>query len=111
MPTYEYECDACHHSFEALQSMIEKKFKKCPKCGKLKLQRLIGSGSGIIFKGSGFYETDYKQKSPAKDASPKVSSASDTSSSPSSKPSSPCGPSCGCGSPSSISPSSISQRK
>jgi putative FmdB family regulatory protein len=65
MPTYQYECDACGHSFEIFHSMQEAKLKKCPKCGKLKLQRLIGAGSGIIFKGSGFYETDYKRKSPA----------------------------------------------
>ncbi len=63
MPTYQYECDACNYSFEELQSMLDEKLKKCPKCGKMKLHRLIGSGSGIIFKGSGFYETDYKRKS------------------------------------------------
>lgn len=63
MPTYEYECTACGHGFEALQSMTEPKLTKCPKCGKAKLQRLIGSGAGMIFKGSGFYETDYKRKS------------------------------------------------
>ncbi len=63
MPTYEYECRACGHVLEALQSMTEPKLTKCPKCGKNKLARLIGSGSGVIFKGSGFYETDYKKKS------------------------------------------------
>ena len=62
MPTYEYECDACSYGFEHLQSMVDKKLKKCPKCKKLKLSRLIGSGAGIIFKGTGFYETDYKKK-------------------------------------------------
>ncbi len=62
MPTYEYECNACGHKFEEFQSMTAKTLKKCPECKKLKLQRLIGSGSGIIFKGSGFYETDYKNK-------------------------------------------------
>ena len=60
MPTYEYECDACGYAFEHLQSMTDKKLKKCPKCSKMKLHRLIGSGSGIIFKGTGFYETDFK---------------------------------------------------
>ena len=73
MPTYEYECVACQHAFEALQGMAEPEFKKCPKCGKQKLVRLIGSGSGMIFKGSGFYETDYKKKTstepPAKSGS------------------------------------------
>lgn len=63
MPTYEYECNACGHQFEKFQGMCEAPVKKCPVCGKQKAQRMIGSGSGIIFKGSGFYETDYKRKS------------------------------------------------
>ncbi len=62
MPTYEYECNACGHKFEEFQSMTDKPLRKCPECRKLKLQRLIGTGAGIIFKGSGFYETDYKRK-------------------------------------------------
>ena len=62
MPTYQYECEACGHSFEHLQSMTDAKLTKCPKCGKKKLARLIGGGSGMIFKGTGFYETDYKKK-------------------------------------------------
>ena len=62
MPTYEYECGACGHAFEALQSMMEPKLTDCPQCQKKSLHRLIGSGSGVIFKGSGFYETDYKKK-------------------------------------------------
>lgn len=61
MPTYEYECDACGYGFEKMQSMLDKKLKKCPECGKNQLHRLIGAGSGIIFKGNGFYETDYKK--------------------------------------------------
>ena len=65
MPTYQYECSACGHQFEILQSMTEPKLKKCPECKKLKLFRLIGTGGGIIFKGSGFYETDYKKKDAA----------------------------------------------
>ena len=68
MPTYDYECQACGHAFEELQTMTDAKLKKCPKCRKNRLARLIGSGSGMIFKGSGFYETDYKKKSvPAAD--------------------------------------------
>ncbi|HLF17968.1 MAG TPA: zinc ribbon domain-containing protein [Candidatus Omnitrophota bacterium] len=63
MPTYQYECAACGHSFEILQSIADGKLKKCPKCSKLKLFRLIGTGAGVIFKGSGFYETDYKKTS------------------------------------------------
>lgn len=66
MPTYEYECNACGHQFEKFQGMSEAPVKKCPVCGKQKVQRMIGSGSGIIFKGSGFYETDYKRKSDGK---------------------------------------------
>ena len=61
MPTYDYLCGACDHSFEHFQSMTSRRLRKCPACGKPKLERLIGSGSGVIFKGSGFYETDYKR--------------------------------------------------
>lgn len=61
MPTYEYECRACGHRFELFQRMTESPRKRCPRC-KGKVQRLIGKGAGIIFKGSGFYETDYKKK-------------------------------------------------
>ena len=63
MPTYEYECDACKHRFEELQSFSEAKLTKCPKCKKKKLHRLIGTGAAILFKGSGFYETDYRSDS------------------------------------------------
>jgi len=62
MPTYDYECLGCKHTFELFQMMSAKPVKKCPECGKNKVKRLIGSGMGIIFKGSGFYETDYKRK-------------------------------------------------
>lgn len=68
MPTYDYECDACGHAFEEFQSMTAKVLKKCPKCAKPKLRRLIGTGAGIIFKGSGFYETDYRSDTYGKDA-------------------------------------------
>ena len=61
MPTYEYNCPKCGHTFEKLQSFSEPPVKKCPKCGK-KPERLIGGGAGLIFKGSGFYITDYKNK-------------------------------------------------
>ncbi|MCH8822294.1 MAG: zinc ribbon domain-containing protein [Planctomycetes bacterium] len=63
MPTYEYVCDACGHEFELFQSMSASVKRKCPECGKLKLKRLIGIGSGVIFKGSGFYQTDYRSES------------------------------------------------
>ncbi|MFW6008748.1 MAG: FmdB family zinc ribbon protein [archaeon] len=62
MPTYEYKCQACGYLFERLESINARPRKKCPKCKKNTLARLIGPGSGIIFKGNGFYETDYKKK-------------------------------------------------
>ena len=61
MPTYDYVCDACGHAFEQFQSITAGALRKCPQCGRLKLRRLIGAGAGVIFKGSGFYETDYKR--------------------------------------------------
>ena len=63
MPTYDYKCDACGHAFEQFQSMSAAPIRKCPKCGKLKVKRLIGTGAGLIFKGSGFYITDYRDQS------------------------------------------------
>ncbi len=63
MPTYEYLCKNCGHTFDILQTMKEEKLTKCPECGEESLQRLIGSGAGLIFKGSGFYLTDYVKKS------------------------------------------------
>ena len=63
MPTYDYVCDACAHQFEEFQSIRDPVRRKCPKCRRLKLRRLIGSGAAIIFKGSGFYQTDYRSES------------------------------------------------
>jgi putative FmdB family regulatory protein len=60
MPTYEYQCDACGERFEKFQSMTAAPIRKCPKCGKNKVRRLLSAGAGIIFKGSGFYITDYR---------------------------------------------------
>ena len=60
MPTYEYKCSACGHAFERFQSMSAEPIKRCPECGKAKVKRLIGTGAGLIFKGSGFYITDYR---------------------------------------------------
>lgn len=71
MPTYEYRCNDCKHLFEEFQSIKDDPIDKCPKCGK-KPQRLIGSGGGLLFKGSGFYITDYRsdgyKKRAAKDS-------------------------------------------
>jgi putative FmdB family regulatory protein len=63
MPTYDYECDACDHAFEVYQGITAPKKRKCPKCGKLKLRRLLGTGAAVVFKGSGFYQTDYRSES------------------------------------------------
>ena len=68
MPTYDYVCRACEHEFELFQSMKDAPKKKCPDCGRLKLERLIGTGAGVIFKGGGFYETDYRSDSYKKGA-------------------------------------------
>ena len=75
MPTYDYECSACGHTFDAFQSMSENPLRKCPRCGKNTLKRLIGAGLGIIFKGSGFYVNDSRSAS-----SSTVTSKSDASS-------------------------------
>ncbi|MCC7422519.1 MAG: zinc ribbon domain-containing protein [Planctomycetaceae bacterium] len=63
MPTYDYRCDACEHSWEQFQSITAEPEKKCPACGKKKARRIIGPGGGFIFKGSGFYLTDYRSES------------------------------------------------
>ena len=68
MPTYDYLCDACGHEFELFQSINDGLKKKCPECGKLKLRRLFGTGAAVVFKGSGFYETDYRSESYKKGA-------------------------------------------
>jgi putative FmdB family regulatory protein len=84
MPTYDYECDACQHKFELYQSISADPEKKCPSCKKMKLRRLIGTGAAVVFKGSGFYQTDYRsdsyKKSAAADSkSPSSESKSDSS--------------------------------
>ena len=63
MPTYDYACEACAHEFEHFQSMTDKHLRTCPKCKKRRLVRKIGAGAGLIFKGTGFYQTDYKSPS------------------------------------------------
>src|SRR5437660_5189663 len=63
MPTYEYQCDACDHNFDEFQSINDAPLKKCPKCKKQKLRRVFGTGAAVIFKGSGFYQTDYRSES------------------------------------------------
>ena len=79
MPTYEYECRSCKYRFEEFQSITDEPIKKCPRCGKA-VRRLFGGGMGIIFKGSGFYTTDYKRSSAV--TSPSYSSGGNGSSKP-----------------------------
>ena len=96
MPTYDYRCNNCDHEFEEFQAMSAKPLKKCPECGKLKLERLIGTGAAVIFKGSGFYETDYRSDSYKKSAEADKKSSSDSKGDTKSDPkkdgaSTPCG--------------------
>ena len=81
MPTYDYECQACGHGWELFQSMKDSPVKSCPECKKRKAERLMGLGAGLIFKGSGFYETDYKRAGSNKKDGEGESSSSDSSSS------------------------------
>jgi putative FmdB family regulatory protein len=78
MPTYDYKCEACGHTFEKFQSITAAPIRKCPQCGKNKVKRLLGTGGALIFKGSGFYITDYRSegyKSAAKSDNGSTSSA------------------------------------
>ncbi len=87
MPTYDYVCKNCDHQWELFQSMKDNPIRKCPSCGKLKAKRVIGPGAGIIFKGSGFYQTDYRSDSykKAADADKKAQSSASESKSDSGK--------------------------
>jgi putative FmdB family regulatory protein len=76
MPTYDYVCEACQHEFELFQSIKDEPKRKCPECGRQKLRRLIGPGAAIVFKGSGFYKTDYRSESYKKAAAADKSTAS-----------------------------------
>jgi putative FmdB family regulatory protein len=76
MPTYDYECDACQHKFELYQGINDEVQKKCPECKKNKLRRLLGTGAAIVFKGSGFYQTDYRSESYKKSKAADSSSGS-----------------------------------
>ncbi len=85
MPTYDYVCEACQHKFEAFHSIKADPLKKCPECGRNKLRRLIGPGAGIVFKGSGFYKTDYRSDSYNKAAAADKSKSSVSMSTPKSE--------------------------
>jgi putative FmdB family regulatory protein len=88
MPTYEYACPKCGHEFEQFQSMLDEPLKKCPQCKKTGVKRLVGGGAGLIFKGTGFYITDYKTKkgTPHKDGGSDSKPASSESKTSESKP-------------------------
>jgi putative FmdB family regulatory protein len=85
MPTYDYECDACGHALEIFQGINDPVKKKCPACGKNKLQRQFGTGAAIVFKGSGFYQTDYRSEGYKKAAKADKKTTSESSSSTESK--------------------------
>jgi len=83
MPTYDYECTACGHRFDELQSFSDPELTKCPKCKKNKLHRLFGGGGAIIFKGGGFYETDYRRAGEkAETEAPKTETKAETPAAP-----------------------------
>jgi putative FmdB family regulatory protein len=84
MPTYGYKCKKCGYTFEEFQSITADPLVKCPSCGQPSLKRLLGGGAGMIFRGSGFYQTDYKSKTPASRRS--TSKPASTSPKPSKKP-------------------------
>jgi len=85
MPTYDYVCGACSHTWELFQSIKASPVRKCPECGKMKAKRQIGTGAGVIFKGSGFYQTDYRSDSYKKGAEAAKKSESSSSSDSSAK--------------------------
>ena len=80
MPTYDYECSACGHQFELFQGINDSLKRKCPECGKLKLRRLFGAGAAVMFKGSGFYQTDYRSESYKKAAEKEQKAATESKS-------------------------------
>jgi len=80
MPTYGYRCSSCGHEFERFQSITAEPIKRCPECGKAKVKRLLGTGAGLIFKGSGFYITDYRSEGYKNAAKADAGGASGTSS-------------------------------
>jgi putative FmdB family regulatory protein len=85
MPTYDYECNGCGHGFELFQTISESPKRKCPECGKRQLNRLFGTGAAVVFKGSGFYQTDYRSESYKKAAAADKKATSDSSKSGDSK--------------------------
>ncbi len=87
MPTYDYRCDACGHQFEAFQSIKDDPLSKCPQCGNYSVKRLISPGGGFLFKGSGYYITDYRSQSYQQAAKKDAPASTTTDSKSTSKPS------------------------
>jgi putative FmdB family regulatory protein len=81
MPTYEYKCSACDHAFERFQKISDRPVRTCPECGKRRVRRLISSGGGLLFKGPGFYATDYRSDAGGPKGGPKTESGSGESAS------------------------------
>ncbi len=98
MPTYEYRCDHCEHELEEFQSITAKPLKKCPECGKNGLKRLISVGAGVVFKGSGFWQTDYARSGDYKKSAEadKKPAESKSESKTETKPAGGCGGGCAC---------------
>jgi putative FmdB family regulatory protein len=105
MPTYEYACSKCGHHFEKFQSMRDAPLRKCPKCSKPALKRLVGGGAGLIFKGSGFYINDYRKKGQASPAGADPKAAPETKPVGESKPAASPSPGSPKGAPASATPS------
>lgn len=99
MPTYDYVCAGCGHAFEAFQEMSARKLRTCPKCRKPRLERQVGTGAGLIFKGSGFYITDYKKGSEAGSKPAEGSGSSGSTPAPATGGSTPAAPAAGSASP------------
>jgi putative FmdB family regulatory protein len=90
MPTYEYRCQSCGHRLDAFQSINDAALRECPACGQALLERIISGGAGVVFKGSGFYQTDYKSSGKASGEDSKSGGTGD------SKPAGGCGSGCAC---------------
>ena len=80
MPTYDYQCGGCGHEFELFQTIVDTPKRKCPECGKQQLRRMFGTGAAVMFKGSGFYQTDYRSESYRKAVEAEKKSGSDNGS-------------------------------
>ena len=111
MPTYDYRCKACGHELELFQSMSAAPKKKCPACGKSTLERLIGAGAGFLFKGQGFYLTDYRSKRYTEAAKKESGAGSASTDKPSTEKASETKPAASNGAPSAEKSAAKSEKK